>query len=196
MDSKDDEEITQALINAFKAFGRASIIVDGIIVDVDETDFTCTVNVKGNINGGEVDNHFTKVPLKVLKGSQASLIEIPQPNSACTLCFKDNNIQRPQLYQAHVCDKVLVKIGDQTLNISINGFVFNEGNFGGIVKLDPLHNRIKAVEDFTNNLLSTLKTVVVPLAPSGTYPFSGVFGSISPITPGSKDDLEDVKVKH
>jgi hypothetical protein len=196
-----DEEITQALINAFKSFTRAMILIDGIIVDVDLTDYTCTVNVKGVINNVDVDNHFTKVPIKVLKGAQASLIEIPQPNSACTLCFKDGNTQRPQLNSVDKCDKILINITDsdgnvQTLEVNSQNTIFNGGNNGGLVIVEPLHNRIKAVEDFVNNLLSTLKTVKIPLAPSGTYLFSADFGSTNPLTPGEQSDIENLKVKH
>ena len=150
-----EEQVAEALMKFGKLFSKAAIIVEGIIVDVDEVKFTCTVNVQSIENINDKNNIYTSVPLKVLKGSQASLIEIPAKNSICTICFRDNNIQRPQLYQVDQCDKILIKVGNkadgfQTLQISKDGFVWNDGKNGGLVlapELKMQSNKDKAILD-------------------------------------------------
>ena len=140
-----EEELALGFIRMGKQFTKASIIIEGTIKDVDSTSFTCTVIVSSKENGGNIDTLFYNVPLKVLKGSQASLIEIPAIDSACTVCFKNNNIQRPQLYQVDQCDKILIKISESVFNIDSDGFDFAKGSYG--LK--------KTLSDFCDKLLQS-----------------------------------------
>jgi hypothetical protein len=73
---------------------------------------------------------------------------------------------------------------------------FNDGDNGGLVKITDLVTKINNLETKVNDLITKLKAVVVPLAPSGTYPFSTVFGSVVNLTQTKKSDLENEKVKH
>lgn len=153
----DNETLEQQLTDAFmrlgKMFTRASIIADGIINEVDESSWTCTIDIQGSNPDGSVRHSlFYNVPLKVLIGSQASFVEVPAINSACTMTFKDNNIQRPELFQVQVCDKILIKIGDSTLQIDATGFVFNGGTLNGLVKVDSNVDRLNKIEDDVNDL--------------------------------------------
>lgn len=73
----------------------------------------------------------------------------------------------------------------------------NADGYGGLVQIQPLVNKINALENMVNNLLTTLKTTVIPLAPSGTYPFAPLYtayNNIAPIT--AKSDLENTTVLH
>jgi hypothetical protein len=79
--------------------------------------------------------------------------------------------------------------------INCDNVVFNGGSFGGLVKLDALHGRLKKVEDQTNTILNRLKSVRIPLAPSGTYPLSSDFGSMPLLTIPDKSEIENEKIK-
>jgi hypothetical protein len=139
---------------------RASIVTEGIIISVDESKYTCVVALQStNSDGSTTNTNVYNVPLKVLVGSQASLIEIPKVNSTCTLCFRDNNIQRPQLYQTDQCDKILVKIDNSTLQIDTNGFVFNGGSHG-MVKADELKTQSEKDKAILDGFLQVLQTPV------------------------------------
>jgi hypothetical protein len=46
-----------------------------------------------------------------------------------------------------------------------------------------------------NTILDTLKTIVIPLAPSGTYPFAPLFTTINDLPAQNKSDLEETKIK-
>jgi|YelNatPaOPRAMG01_1025707.scaffolds.fasta_scaffold37442_2 hypothetical protein len=149
MDNDSAEKLMHdGMIKFGKMVTRASVIIEGTIYSVDETNFTCVVTVATvNIDGSDTETNVLNVPLKVLRGSQASFIEIPKVGSDCTLCYRDNNIGRPQLYQVDQCDKILVKIGDSTLQIDANGFVFNGGENDGMVLLQGLLTKINRLED-------------------------------------------------
>jgi hypothetical protein len=73
----------------------------------------------------------------------------------------------------------------------------NGDNYDGLVKINDLVNKLNALENLVNNILTTLKATTIPLAPSGTYPFAPLytaFSNIAPIT--SKNDLENQTVLH
>ena len=67
---------------------------------------------------------------------------------------------------------------------------------GGLVKVEDLVNKLNALENQVNDILTALKGIVVPLAPSGTYPLAGSFATIVNLQTTSKSDLENDKVKH
>ena len=68
---------------------------------------------------------------------------------------------------------------------------------GGLVKVSELVDKINRVENQVNNILNVLKTTVIPLAPSGTYPFAPLYASILDITPLTQvNDLENKTVQH
>ena len=76
-------------------------------------------------------------------------------------------------------------------NIELNG-----ANNKGLVKVKELTDKINAVEDKVNNILSTLKGVSVALAPSGTYPFAPIFSAINPLVKTQQTEIENDKIKH
>src|ERR1035437_908251 len=102
-----------ALISASK---RGVVIVDGVVSNVSETSFTCTVSF------GKAK--FFKVPLRVLINSQASICEIPLEGSVCLMTFRDGNIQRPQIFSIDKCKKILLTCDDIEMSgtvIKLNG---------------------------------------------------------------------------
>ncbi|NBO36916.1 hypothetical protein EBU91_05230 [bacterium] len=75
--------------------------------------------------------------------------------------------------------------------------IIDEGNNGGLVKVQDLVNKINALENSYNTLLQNLQSIVITLAPSGTVPFAPFVASSSPITPlTSVQDLENQNVQH
>lgn len=76
-------------------------------------------------------------------------------------------------------------------------YSFNDGNNNGIPKVTPLTSKINALENLVNSILNALKTTVIPLAPSGSYPFAPLYAALNDITPiTAQSDLENTKLKH
>lgn len=100
------------------------------------------------------------------------------------------------LIKASVIDKVIIKIGAMTMLASEDGFVFNEGNNDGLVKIQKLTTKLNDLENQVNDILTALQGITVPLAPSGTYPLAPAFASIIPLVTTQQTDIENTDVKH
>ena len=199
----EEKQFHDAMLRFGKMITKGSILVEGTIASVDETAFTCTVNVSvNNFDGTSTDVNYQNVPLKVLVGSQASLIEIPSIGSDCTLCFRDNNIQRPQLSQVNQSDKILIKIGNptdgyQTLQIDVNGFIFNGGSLNGMVKIDANVTKLSNIEKDLNNLKTIFSTTWVPVPNDGGAALKTAAATWAgqTFTPTVRADLENTLIK-
>ena len=79
----------------------------------------------------------------------------------------------------------------------IDSILLRGDQYGGLIKVEELVSKVNALENLVNNILTTLKSTTIPLAPSGTYPFAPLytsFNNISPIT--MREDLENENVTH
>jgi tetrahydromethanopterin S-methyltransferase subunit B len=68
--------------------------------------------------------------------------------------------------------------------------------YGGLIKIEELVTKLNNLENKVNSIINTLNSTVIPLAPSGTYPLSSNFASVSTLTTTNKSDLENDKVLH
>jgi len=132
-----------SLVQAILNVTRGKNIVEGTIAAVDETAYTCTVQVRNAV--------FFDVPLMVNTGSAASILQIPAVNTDCLLCFKDGLLLRPQLFSVNECDKFLITIGNSTLEVTSDLFKFNGGMNGGMVLVNNLVTRMNNIENAHNS---------------------------------------------
>jgi hypothetical protein len=204
MSDKLEEELTTAFVHFGRMFAKGSVIVEGFVTDVDGVNYTCSVNVPRNSNGSSIDNIYYNVPLKILRGSQASFIEIPHITSHCLLTFKDNNTQRPTLYSVDQCDKILVRVGTVTLEINtgkdsenndIASFVFNGGSQGNMVLIQKAVDKLNIIEQDINKLKTSFSTwVVVPSDGGAALKAAAASWSGSKLTETKKEDLENKNI--
>jgi hypothetical protein len=148
----DEMDIGPALIDAVHSITRGHTIIEGTVLavytdpgDPDNPSFTADVQV------GE--STFNNVPLKVLVGSQASVIEIPAVGSNVLMTFRDGNIQRYQMLFIDQVDRLLITCQSKVQ--------FNQGQLGGIVKVIPLTTALNAGQNDTNDL----KTLIAGWTP-------------------------------
>lgn len=185
----DQHELEQAFIGAVHGLVRHAIIVDANVtaVDADPTSptstFTCTVQV-----GGDNGTTYFKVPIRVLIGSQASIMPVPVVGTDCRLAFMDGNAGRPILYD---CDQV------QDFYLTTAGnTVFNGGQNGGMVKVVDNVNRLNLIEQDINNLKSAFTTWVVVAEDGGAALKAAAatwFGK--QLTETQRSDIENTKVQ-
>ena len=195
--SNDSEEkqAQDALLRFGRSMVRASILFEGTIVSVDETNYSCVVAVTGN--NGEVTN-YTNVPLKVVLGYAASYIEIPSVGSDCLLQFRDNNIQRTQLFQVDQCDKIAIQIaGASTLIVDANTWTFNGGNNGGLINIADIVTKLNNLENGLNTFYSTIfNTHTHGVVSLGSQTGVPVPTETHTFTPTVRSDIEDTTIKH
>lgn len=73
----------------------------------------------------------------------------------------------------------------------------NGDSYGGIGKTEEIAKKISNLETQVNNILNTLKTTTIQLAPSGTYPFAPLYAKITPITPTTtQSDISNPDIVH
>lgn len=170
--------LEQAILNVT----RAKNIVEATVTEVDETAFTCTVQVNSQVGTG---TFFYGVPLQVLVNSQASVMQIPAIGSDCILCFRDGNIQRPQLFSVDQCQKFLIKIQNSTLEVTADLFKFNGGNNGGMVLLNALVTQLNTLQNAFNSHVHILTLT------SGT---GTAAPTVAPVALTTAGDIENTKI--
>lgn len=176
-------ELSDAMVRAIKAATRGHIIVDGIILTVDETAFTSSVQI-----GDSTDVAIQyDVPLRVLVSQQASVIEIPKVGTKCIICFRDGNSGRPQILSIHEALKILV---------NCDNIIFNNGSLGGLVKVEDLVTRLNNIEQDINSLKNAF-TSWTPVPNDGGAALKGAASTWSgqQLTPTEKSDIENTKIK-
>lgn len=71
----------------------------------------------------------------------------------------------------------------------------NGSNFDGLVKVQDLTDKLNALENKVNDLITACSSQVVTLAPSGTFPLASFFTSVTPLTPTIQTEIENITVK-
>ena len=132
-------------------------ITEGIITSVDETQFTCSIQITGY---GQTAT-YNDVPLKVIKSSNASIIEIPEINSDCLFVFRNYSKDLPVLISAVLISKFIIIIGSSQILIKDELIQFNGGKNNGLVIGKNLVEQLNNLE----NDLNILKTAFNAWAP-------------------------------
>lgn len=154
-----------ALIQLIQNMNRANQVTEGVIKDVDEVKYTCTITIW--------ETEFLVVPLRVLIGSNASIVEIPAIGTNCLVCFRDNDINRPQLFSV-----------DQSKRIEITAselIKFNGGTLGGL----PISSKLVTEINKIITAFNALNVKVNALAPTPV---------ITPLEPITVPDIANNKI--
>lgn len=175
----NDSELEDVFRRAVKIIVRDHVFVDGVVTSVDQDKFTADVMIG--------DTPFYDVILRVLVSSQASVIEIPKVNSPCVIGFRDGNTSRPQMIFVHDVDTLLIKCEQVT---------FNDGNLGGMVKVEDLVTRLNNVENDVNNL-KTVFTSWTPVPNDGGAALKAAVSTWAgeQLEVTVKEDIENPKIK-
>jgi hypothetical protein len=152
---------------------------DCTVDSVNEDEFTCDVTAIGG-------NATTTVPgVRIASESNDGFKLIPKVGSTVTIVMTERGLAYVAMYS------------------DIEKVVFMDGTYGGIVKVkDPLDltagllNKVNNLENQQNQILTILKAVSIPLAPSGTYPFAPLFTALNNLTPTTEGDIVNNKIKH
>jgi hypothetical protein len=180
MDSTTSFSFLRALNKFVENKLRATVLIDGIVTAVNN-DFTVDITIN------EVT--YSNVTTSVLKGSQATIFEIPVIGSHCLVKWRDNHRGLPQIDSFdQVSDYYIQPINN--LFISAKNTQFNDGNNGGLVLVNPLVTKINALENLVNNLIQQYNghTHILALS-SGTGTAAATVsqetGMINPVTKAS-----------
>ncbi|MDR0833855.1 MAG: hypothetical protein LBN93_06685 [Candidatus Symbiothrix sp.] len=158
-------------------------IISGTATNVGET--TCDVEREGA-------PVIYDVRLNAIDDNLESFVTIyPQTGSFVLVGIVENMNTEAVVLRCSEVEKVKVKIGEQRFIVDKDGFVFNEGNNKGLLKLDAVISWMgKVYAD-----LQTLKTQLSTWTVTGNgAPLGLVF---NPTTPNaSANAFEDTNIKH
>ena len=149
----------------------------GQVVSVDTVARTCVVQP---IDGAV----YSDVKLQGLNGSTNGFCPIPSVDSWVIVTFFNRN----QGFITAYTDL-------DSINSNVAQITFNNGSVG-MAKTDVLVSKINELETQVNNLLTALRSVVITLAPAGTFPIAPFFSTFNPLTPTQQADIEDKTIKH
>jgi hypothetical protein len=187
MDKK--EEVRESLKRFVQRTGSSSTIL-ATVKSVDAVNFTCV------LVDDDSEAEYTDVRLRPVLDDKESITVFPKVGTwAVAIEIEDDGDW--MVIAVGEADKWSLKIGDTTIVADSTGIVINGGEFGGLAKVQETADKINALEQVVNNLINILSTTVIPLAPSGAYPFAPLYAAVSPILPLTvKTDIENTKVKH
>lgn len=194
-DSKQIQELALAFakyipILAGTAGMKNTRFFTGEVKTVTEDERTCSVE-------GVMDNEtitYNDVNLSMERND--GVIEFPSIGSTVMVAKMPDG--ETYIVRGSDIDKWLCYIDtDNKLEADVNGFVFNNGNFGGLVKVFDLVNKLNAIESDLNTLKTAFSTwIVVPTDGGAALKAIAATWYGSVITPTVASDLENLKVKH
>lgn len=168
---------------------KAQLVMGTVKSKPNERDKTCDVD----ITLGDACQSISGVHLNA--SSNDGFTQFPTVESDILIALMPDN--SAYMIACEDIDKVACYIDENNyFEFDKNGFIWNEGNNGGIVKVIELTQKVNNLENLVNNLLNTLKSTTIPLAPSGTYPFAPLYAAFNALTPTQQNEIEDTKIKH
>ena len=157
------------------------------VVSVNESERTCVVST--------VQSDVEIKDVQLMACIDDGMLLITSVDSQVVVVFSKMNIPYISLYSQ--LDKVLYIVGDSSIEVTGDSIKFNDGAFGGLIKIADLVSKLNTIEQDIN----TLKQVF-----SGWTPVSNDGGAAlktaaatwyaQTITETQKSDLENTNITH
>jgi hypothetical protein len=187
-------EIREALTLFIKNLMHASTL-QAEVLSVDEVNRTCDVLIqKQKVKAFDVRLQAVAEDL-VDKG----IVCIPKVGSIVQVSLIDGIDTMLFVSQFSTLTKVIIEIDSQKLEITANGFAFNGGNLGGLIKIQQLLDSLDSIKTYctdmktaVSNALTAVGVGTAASGPSGATSFNTAMASKAI----QIESMEDTKVKH
>lgn len=166
-------------------FGGSNATVLGKVKEVDEPSRTCTIEDDGVEMPG--------IRLQCITDGSKGVAVFPKVGAQALAVSIEGN-DGWMVVACSEIDKIRIDVGQSNLEIKDGEIAVNGGTVG-MTKTDKLTEKINALEQRCNDIVTALQGVIITLAPSGTFPLAPYF-TMSPVTTTSQNELEDTKIKH
>lgn len=123
--------------------------------------------------------------VKPVQGSKCLIGSIQNKSAASFIIYAE------EIEEYLIEDKSGFKIHLNDGELSLNGDAF-----GGLIKIGELVGKINSIENKVNEIKAACESVVVTLAPSGTFPLAPFFSPIAPLANTQVNQIENPKIKH
>lgn len=163
---KARDAATARLNQLFNRARAQGAIIQGIILDVDKDNNTCTVEID--------EAEYENIPIKVIL-DDSNFIVYPKIGTYCDVFFQSNNPQAPSILDFQEAESIAIDC-----NATI---VFNGGQKGGLINIGALVEKL-------NDLVSTFNSHIHPATSGTTSPTK------SQATVFNRNAIEDTQIKH
>jgi hypothetical protein len=184
MESKDAGHLRNIIDCIRKIAGTHGLkkaeFVTGTVKSVDEENRTCSVELLLS------DVTMTLDEVALSAEANDGFIQIPAVDSTVYIIIMPNNDQVAFFYSD--IEKIICVIDDQNkYEFSSNGFVWNNGTNGGLIKITDLTSSLNTLVTNINTNLTAISAAIASLG--------GSFAPTPP-TPFVKTSYENTKIKH
>lgn len=124
------------------------------------------------------------------------LILKPKEGSLVLCSLIENDVNEAYLMACSELEEISINIGEQSLLINKDGFVFNTGELGGLIKIEELKSQLEKLTARVDTIFDGLSKLAPDPPQAGS---ASVTNGLKAITSPTKEDfenIEDVKVKH
>jgi len=155
--------------------------IRSVIPDMNNYSVICTVSdidlVKCVCNCTPKDGGAVLVNVRINASNKDGFKLIPKNNTDVVVTLINNTTG-------------YVSMVSEVDEIHLNGV-----NYDGLVRVIELTDKLNALENKVNDLITACSSQVVTLAPSGTFPMASFFTSVTPLTPTIQTEIENITVK-
>ena len=172
------EILREIVLGSDSSNAIAGINFMATVESVDAKKYTCSVKLLGG------EGILEDVRLKAENEKDYGVVSIPEKGSFVVVSILGSEAGA-FVSLCSKLQKIEVKIGDQTMEIDKNGFVFN-GGVNGMVLIDKLVQKLNALEQAINTHTHPYVNVSAPSNTSVTT---------SLMTPTQQSEIENTKIK-
>jgi hypothetical protein len=116
------------------------------------------------------------INVRLMANIDNGFLLIPEVNSIVVVSFLSD-------------DSAYVSLVSKVSEVQLNG-----KNFDGLVKVQELTDKLNALENKVNDLITACSSKIVTLAPSGTFPLASFFTSVTPLVPTQQLEIENTTI--
>lgn len=158
------------------------------VVEVDISTRTCTVESTGK-------SRVTIPGVQLMASIDDGFLLVPAEGSTVYVSYSTYN--KPFISLFSELSKIVLIVGDSTIEVTADLIKINGGLLGGLVKVQNLTTKLNNLEKFVNNLATKFDTHVHPGVQSGAGSTAVTATPVaSQLTVTNQDDIENKKVKH
>ena len=159
-----------------------------IAKNIREQDFICDAE--------PIDGSADIQDVKFCIDEHTNFVLVPKENTTI-LVVMDTDVSGFVVMTSEI-QKIILSVNDGAkIEIKEETITFNSGDFGGLVKIQPLIDKINRLENQLNSLYSLLKTHVHPVSavgsPTGNSPN---LAGLTNIDLTQKNELENLNITH
>ena len=116
------------------------------------------------------------INVRLMANIDNGFLLIPEVNSIVVVSFLSD-------------DSAYVSLVSKVSEVQLNG-----KNFDGLVKVQELTDKLNALENKVNDLITACSSQIVTLAPTGTFPLASFFTSVTPLVPTQQLEIENTTI--